>query len=71
MESRAFKQKKELMDDKAWIVIDDCLPAIIDKNTWKRVRESKLNRPSIALRAQTSTHLLGGILKCGMRIGDE
>lgn len=58
------KKKRTVKDDKDWIVIDDCLPAIIDKNTWERV-QTKMNRPSIAPRAQTSPHLLGGILKCG------
>jgi site-specific DNA recombinase len=58
------KKKRTLKDDKDWIIIDDCLPAIIDKHTWERV-QSKINRPSIAPRAQTSPHLLGGLLKCG------
>ncbi|MEK5278531.1 recombinase family protein [Paenibacillus sp. FSL H7-0735] len=58
------KKKRTIKDDKDWIVIDDCLPAIIDKNTWERV-QTKMSRPGIAPRAQTSPHLLGGILKCG------
>ncbi|OZQ60558.1 resolvase [Paenibacillus sp. VTT E-133280] len=58
------KKKRTIKDDKDWIVIDACLPVIIDKNTWERV-QIKMNRPSIAPRAQTSPHLLGGILKCG------
>ncbi|OME55214.1 recombinase family protein [Paenibacillus odorifer] len=58
------KKKRTIKDDKDWIVIDDCLPTIIDKNTWEKV-QTKMNRPSIAPRAQTSPHLLGGILKCG------
>lgn len=58
------KKKRTIKDDKDWIVIDDCLPVIIDKNTWERV-QTKINKPSIAPRAQTSPHLLGGLLKCG------
>ncbi|MEK3763300.1 recombinase family protein [Paenibacillus sp. FSL P4-0338] len=58
------KKKRTIKDDKDWIVIDDCLPAIIDKNIWERV-QTKMNRSDIAPRAQTSPHLLGGILKCG------
>lgn len=57
------KKKRTIKDDKDWIVIDDCLPAIIDKNIWERV-QTKMNKPGFA-RAQTSPHLLGGILKCG------
>lgn len=41
------KKKRTIKDDKDWIVIDDCLPVIIDKNTWERV-QIKMNRPSIA-----------------------
>ncbi|WP_339223481.1 recombinase family protein [Paenibacillus sp. FSL H8-0332] len=40
-------KKRTIKDNKDWIVIDDCLPVIIDKNTWERV-QNKMNRPSIA-----------------------
>lgn len=58
------KKKRKLKEDTEWIVIDDCLPAIIDTVTWDHV-QAKMSKQQIAPRAQTSPHLLGGLLKCG------
>ncbi|MDT3417000.1 site-specific DNA recombinase [Brevibacillus aydinogluensis] len=58
------KKKRSLKDDEEWIVVEDCLPVIIDKSTWDSV-QVKLHKSPIPPRAKTSPHLLGGLLKCG------
>ncbi|OPA76657.1 resolvase [Paenibacillus selenitireducens] len=58
------KKKRKLKDDAEWIVIDDCLPVIIETVMWDRV-QAKMTKQNIAPRAKTSPHLLGGLLKCG------
>ncbi len=58
------KKKRTEKNDAEWVVIDDCLSAIIEKNVWDAVQK-KVNSKQIAPRAKTSPHLLGGILKCG------
>jgi site-specific DNA recombinase len=64
--NRIDSSKKQRLEkeNKEWIIVEDCLPAIIDKETWERA-QSKINSPSLAPRSQTSPHLLGGLLKCG------
>lgn len=59
--SKKTRTEKD-MDD--WVVVDDALPAIIDKITWEIVNK-KVKKKPMASRAQTSPHLLGGLLKCG------
>ncbi|OEF99158.1 resolvase [Vulcanibacillus modesticaldus] len=58
------KKKRTEKDADDWIIVDDALPAIIDKITWEMVQK-KVNKKQMASRAQTSPHLLGGLLKCG------
>ncbi|BAU29592.1 site-specific DNA recombinase [Aneurinibacillus soli] len=58
------KSKRNLKDNSEWVVVDDALPVIIDKKTWERVQH-QTNKKQMAPRAQTSPHLLGGLLKCG------
>lgn len=58
------KKSRQLKDDDEWVVVDDCLPSIIDKETWSLVQK-RINKKQIAPRAKTSPHLLGGLLKCG------
>ncbi|MFS0558189.1 recombinase family protein [Brevibacillus sp. 179-C9.3 HS] len=62
--SDSSKKKRSLKDDNEWIIVDDCIPVIIDKATWESV-QAKLQKSPIPPRAKTSPHLLGGILKCG------
>ncbi|PLS17620.1 resolvase [Bacillus sp. M6-12] len=58
------KSKRPEKDDKEWVIVDDALPVIIEKGTWEKV-QNKVNKKQMAPRAQTSPHLLGGLLKCG------
>ena len=58
------KKKRTDKKDDEWVVIDDCLPVIIDKEEWEDAQK-RVNAKQIAPRAKTSPHLLGGILKCG------
>jgi site-specific DNA recombinase len=58
------KKKRKEKDEDDWVVVDDCLPSIIDKTTWENVQK-RVNTKQMAPRAQTSPHLLGGLLKCG------
>jgi len=61
--------KKEVRyekDQDEWIVIEDALPAIIDKGTWERVNKKIASNPKRqSQKIVASPHLLGGILKCG------
>jgi site-specific DNA recombinase len=60
------KKTRKEKNPEDWVVIDDCLPKIIDKITWERIQyKMKHNPRAIAPRAQTSPHLLGGLLQCG------
>ncbi|MGE7604035.1 recombinase family protein [Peribacillus sp. NPDC097675] len=58
------KKKRFEKDEKDWVVLDDALPNIINKDAWDKV-QIKANKMQMAPRAQTSPHLLGGLLKCG------
>ncbi|KAA0547401.1 recombinase family protein [Bacillus sp. BGMRC 2118] len=58
------KKRRKVKDKEEWIEVEDCLPIIIDKETWERVQQ-RVNKNQIAPRAQSSPHLLGGLLKCG------
>ncbi|MFC5713669.1 recombinase family protein [Thalassorhabdus alkalitolerans] len=56
--------KRVERDKEDWVIVDDAFPSIINKETWEDVQK-KMKQVKIAPRAQTSPHLLGGILKCG------
>lgn len=67
------KKTRQLKDEDEWVIVDDCIPVIIEKDTWEQV-QTRLNQKPIASRAKTSPHLLGGLVKCclcgsGMSIG--
>ncbi|WP_249413962.1 recombinase family protein [Alteribacter keqinensis] len=55
---------RKLKDEKEWIMLDNELPAIIDKETWNKAQK-RINEKPIHSRSQTRPHLLGGLLKCG------
>ncbi|OEH85577.1 hypothetical protein BHU72_01905 [Desulfuribacillus stibiiarsenatis] len=68
--SKKIRTKK---DKAEWVVYDDCLPVIIDKEKWEKVQQL-VNKRQISPRARSSSHLLSGLLKCpycksGMSIG--
>jgi site-specific DNA recombinase len=58
------KDSREERGQEDWVVIPDCLPVIIASPVWERVQE-RINGKKVPPRAQTSPHLLGGLLKCG------
>ncbi|MBP1154480.1 MULTISPECIES: recombinase family protein [unclassified Paenibacillus] len=58
------KSKRKEKDDSEWVIVEDCLPVIIDKPTWEAVQK-RLAQTKMAPRAQTSLHLLGGLIRCG------
>ncbi|WP_139491827.1 recombinase family protein [Brevibacillus dissolubilis] len=51
-------------DEEEWVIVPDCLPVIIDPSVWEQVQR-RIAKPPVASRAQTSPHLLGGLLACG------
>jgi site-specific DNA recombinase len=56
--------KREERDKEDWIVVPDCLPVIVEPSLWEETQR-KVNRYNLPPRAQSSPHLLGGLLKCG------
>lgn len=58
------KKNRQVRDEEEWIVLDNAVPVIIEKETWEQVQE-RHTKKSIANRAKTSPHLLGGLLRCG------
>jgi len=58
------KKTRQLKENEEWVVVEDCLPAIINHEIWEKVQE-KVGQKQMAPRAKTSPHLLGGLLKCG------
>ncbi|WP_256760899.1 recombinase family protein [Cohnella sp. WQ 127256] len=58
------KAQRKDKDETEWVNVEDCIPVIIKKPIWERVNK-RMEQPSLAPRAQTSPHLMGGMLKCG------
>lgn len=58
------KSKRKDKKETEWVSVDECIPVIIEKSVWERV-QLRLDRSIMAPRAQTSPHLLGGMLRCG------
>ncbi|MEK4206440.1 recombinase family protein [Paenibacillus sp. FSL R10-2788] len=58
------KSKRKDKDESEWVNVEDCLPVIIEKPIWESVQR-RMGQTSMAPRAQTSPHLLGGMLRCG------
>jgi site-specific DNA recombinase len=57
--------KREKKDVEEWVIQEDTHEAIIDPETWERVQK-KTEQKRLPARSQRSTHLLSGILKCGL-----
>jgi len=57
--------KRGVKDEEEWVVIANAHPAIIDTEVWEKVQERINRKTRHAPRAQTSPHLLGGLLRCG------
>lgn len=58
------KAQRKDKDEAEWVIVEDCLPVIIDKPEWERVQK-RIGTTTVAPRAKTSPHLLGGMLRCG------
>ncbi|MGM0807377.1 MAG: recombinase family protein [Bacillota bacterium] len=56
--------KREKKDIEDWVITENTHDPIIDPETWEEVQR-KTQQKSLPSRAQRSTHLLSGILKCG------
>jgi site-specific DNA recombinase len=62
---RSKSKEHQVKDDEDWVVIDDVLPVIIDKEIWESVQKKISTKQKMHPRSETSPHLLGGFLKCG------
>jgi site-specific DNA recombinase len=58
------KSQRKDKDEAEWVHVEDCIPVIIDKPVWERVQK-RIGQVTVAPRAKTSPHLLGGMLRCG------
>ncbi|MFD0620358.1 recombinase family protein [Paenibacillus sp. GCM10027629] len=58
------KSKRKDKDESEWVNVEDCLPIIIEEPIWESVQR-RMGQTTMAPRAQTSPHLLGGMLRCG------
>jgi site-specific DNA recombinase len=58
----AKREKKDIED---WVITENTHEAIIDSETWEEVQK-KANQKRSPTRVQRNTHLLSGILKCGL-----
>jgi site-specific DNA recombinase len=58
----AKREKKDIED---WVISENTHEAIIDTETWEGVQR-KTNQKRSPTRVQKNTHLLSGILKCGL-----
>ncbi|WP_425571901.1 recombinase family protein [Pontibacillus salipaludis] len=58
------KKIRKEKDEKDWIVMENAAPIIVEKDKWEKANK-KAKSKQMAPRAQTSPHLLGGLLKCG------
>jgi site-specific DNA recombinase len=58
-------EKREKKDVEEWVIQEGTHEPIIDPETWEEVQK-KTERKRLPARAQRSTHLLSGILKCGL-----
>jgi len=58
------KARRKEKDMSEWVTVEDCLPVIIEKSLWERAQQ-RMNQKTIAPRAKSSPHLLGGMLRCG------
>lgn len=59
------KAQRKDKDEAEWVSVEECLPIIIEQTVWERVQQRMGHPNNIAPRAQTSPHLLGGMLRCG------
>lgn len=58
------KKKRKDKDESEWVNVEECLPVIIENSIWDGVQR-RMGQTTMAPRAQTSPHLLGGMLRCG------
>ncbi|MCJ8013384.1 recombinase family protein [Paenibacillus sp. KQZ6P-2] len=58
------KSQRKDKDIAEWVTVEDCLPIIIEKSVWERV-QNRMGQITMAPRAKSSPHLLGGLLRCG------
>jgi site-specific DNA recombinase len=58
------KKNRKIRPAKDWVVIENAVPEIVSEELWERA-QLKHSKTKIPSRAQTSPHLLGGLLKCG------
>lgn len=56
-------EKRPEKDLEEWVIQEKTHEAIIPQETWDKVQES-ISQKSLPSRAQSSTHLLSGLLKC-------
>jgi site-specific DNA recombinase len=57
--------KREKKDIEDWVITENTHEPIIDPETWEDVQK-KANQKRLPTRVQRNTHLLSGILKCGL-----
>lgn len=58
------KKKRKEKEGEQWVSVENAVPAIVPAELWEKAA-ARMNSPSLPPRAQTSPHLLGGLLKCG------
>lgn len=58
------KEKRTIQKEDEWIIQENAAPAIVTNERWDDAQK-RMQTTSLAPRAQTSPHLLGGLLKCG------
>ncbi|MDR7074682.1 recombinase family protein [Fictibacillus barbaricus] len=58
-------EKREKKDVEEWVIIEGTHEPIIDPEIWEEVQK-KAEKKRLPARSQRSTHLLSGILKCGL-----
>lgn len=58
------KSQRKDKDITEWVTVEDCLPVVIEKSIWERVQD-RMGQITMAPRAKSSPHLLGGLLRCG------
>lgn len=58
------KKKEQFKKEDEWVIQENAAPAIVTDELWNEVQK-RMQTSTLAPRAQTSPHLLGGLLKCG------
>lgn len=58
------KKKEQFKKEDEWVIQENAAPAIVTDELWNEAQK-RMQTSTLAPRAQTSPHLLGGLLKCG------